>query len=401
MSASPPPPSLARRTLPLLWPALPLLWPALPLLWPALLLVAAGCATPNLASVRLDEELDWATLQAQRARAPRTLRLGDVRTHGLDARASDEAKLHEQVAAFLGASLPDHMEANPAVSVDAVLDLTIRGRIKTQRSVVLDILFVYPGIGLLPIPTPEWGSVTFDMQATLRRADGVVVPLEATATRDYSEVMYAWYPTAPAERAADIALTEALGALTRDVGEQLAALPTVLGTAVVATPAVPESVVPASVVPAPLAPVATGPTAAPRRLAVLELHDLAGLTSEEASYVTDVVRGVALHLPGTRYFVMTRENILALLPPDTDLSTCEGNCEVDTGRNIGADYVVSGQIIRFGGSLRVSLKLHDTGDARLLASGKASADSVEGLEPGVEAAAGRLFEQIQARAAQR
>ncbi len=106
------------------------------------------------------------------------------------------------------------------------------------------------------------------------------------------------------------------------------------------------------------------------------------------------MRERALGLPRGRFLVMTRENILALLPPDVDLAACVGRCEIETGRNIGADYVVSGRIIRFGGGLRVAMKLHDTQSAGLVASGRASADAVIGLEGSVEVAAQRLFEPL-------
>ena len=51
--------------------------------------------------------------------------------------------------------------------------------------------------------------------------------------------------------------------------------------------------------------------AAPERVAVLELRNPAALRAQEASYLTDLVRIAALKLPGKRFFVMTRENILA------------------------------------------------------------------------------------------
>ena len=53
--------------------------------------------------------------------------------------------------------------------------------------------------------------------------------------------------------------------------------------------------------------------AAPPRVAVLELQQRAGLKPAEADYLTDLVRGVA----GARgdLFVLTRENIVELLPP--------------------------------------------------------------------------------------
>lgn len=131
--------------------------------------------------------------------------------------------------------------------------------------------------------------------------------------------------------------------------------------------------------------------AAPRRIAVLELHNPAGLEAPEAAYLTDQVRGAALGLPPDRFLVLTRENVLELLPPGTDLADCVGACEVETGRNLGADFVVTGDVLRFGGELRVALKLHDTKDAKLLAQQEAKARAVADLEAPVRDAARKLL----------
>ncbi len=134
--------------------------------------------------------------------------------------------------------------------------------------------------------------------------------------------------------------------------------------------------------------------ASPERLAVLELRNPAALSGQEASYLTDLVRIAALELPGKRFFVMTRENILAQLPPGTSLAACEGDCEVETGRNIGAHYVVSGEVVRFGAELRVSLKLHGTVDGRLVATARAEAADVKALEPALETTSRSLFAKL-------
>ncbi len=134
--------------------------------------------------------------------------------------------------------------------------------------------------------------------------------------------------------------------------------------------------------------------AAPLRIAVLEFRNPAGLAEQEVDYITDLARGAALRLPSNRFFVMTRENILQQLPPGTDLGACIGECEVETGRNVGADFVLTGEVIRFGASLRASMKLHDTKTGRLLGSERASGARVDALEAPVEKAAARLFARV-------
>ena len=67
--------------------------------------------------------------------------------------------------------------------------------------------------------------------------------------------------------------------------------------------------------------------------------------------------------------IMTRENLVVLLQSTgKKLEECEGECEVDTGRRIGADTIVSGEIQKVGTRYKLTLRLHDTHEGRLLAS---------------------------------
>lgn len=170
--------------------------------------------------------------------------------------------------------------------------------------------------------------------------------------------------------------------------------------AVAATPAPVPSPGPAPVntivpVAAAEAPIPPGPEL---KVAVLELVNVAQLSDFEARAMADMVRGAALSLPTRRLFVLTRENILELLPPGTDLSTCVGECEVETGRNVGAHLVVSGQVGRFGTRLQVLLKMHDTRTGRLLASRTVSGATLDELEPLITEAGTHLFREALLRA---
>ena len=108
--------------------------------------------------------------------------------------------------------------------------------------------------------------------------------------------------------------------------------------------------------------------AAPR-LAVLELSRPKAVTAPAARYLSDLIRG-ALVEGSKGWLVMTRENLRAHLPPGVELAACEGDCVVSTARNIGADAVVSGEIVDFKGDLRVLLKLHSTADGALMATAR-------------------------------
>ncbi|MEZ4468081.1 MAG: hypothetical protein R3F43_27515 [bacterium] len=120
-------------------------------------------------------------------------------------------------------------------------------------------------------------------------------------------------------------------------------------------------------------------------------HNPAKLEAAEARFFADVVRGAGLKALAERALVLTRENLAAQLPPGTDLAACEGACEVETGRNVGADFVISGEILRLGGELRVLLKAHETAKGALVATERAAAAGPSALEAPLEAAATRLF----------
>ena len=133
--------------------------------------------------------------------------------------------------------------------------------------------------------------------------------------------------------------------------------------------------------------------AAPKRIAVLEVRSgpQAPVNEAEARVLTDAVRGEALTLPATDYLVMTRENILELLPPGTDLAACEGNCEVETGRNLGADIVAVAKVDRFGKQLVLTLQIYRTAGGALIRQTTATAAGVDTLLPQTRLAAHTAF----------
>ncbi|MBI5525733.1 MAG: PEGA domain-containing protein [Deltaproteobacteria bacterium] len=135
-------------------------------------------------------------------------------------------------------------------------------------------------------------------------------------------------------------------------------------------------------------------------VAVLEFRNEAGLTAYESGTVTDLLRIAAREkLPEREYIVMTRENMVKLLPPGTDLSKCvQAECEVDIGRQIGADFVVAGEVGRFGSALQVKMKLYDTKSGDLLSGQIAEARDTDGLKDPIKSKASVLFAKLTARA---
>ena len=114
-------------------------------------------------------------------------------------------------------------------------------------------------------------------------------------------------------------------------------------------------------------PAAASP--ATRRIAVLEFQGRA-VDDEARMTLSDAARaGVLDAARGRDLLVMTRENMAVLLKEMGKVDCSEGDCEVETARNIGADYVLSGEIARIEGTYVVTLKLHKSDDGRLLSTG--------------------------------
>jgi len=117
----------------------------------------------------------------------------------------------------------------------------------------------------------------------------------------------------------------------------------------------------------------------PPRIAVLELSG--ELDSKVLQVLSDKVRaGVLAGTAGRRLVVMTREN-MAVIAGDmgVELSCVEGQCEVETARNLGADLVISGSVVQIGGLWLCTLKLHETEKGGLLGASEARGETPIGL----------------------
>jgi TolB-like protein len=118
-------------------------------------------------------------------------------------------------------------------------------------------------------------------------------------------------------------------------------------------------------------------------VAVLDLNNkLRGADRDQldGAYFANQVRAeVKRRVPGLG--VMTRENILVLLQSGgKTLSDCEGECEVDTGRRLGADYVISGEMLKIGSHFKVDLRMHDTRDGQLISGATDSGANADELD---------------------
>jgi len=110
----------------------------------------------------------------------------------------------------------------------------------------------------------------------------------------------------------------------------------------------------------------SSPALAEEYIAVL---DIQGEISEAIKLqLADETRSGALKaLPLSDYTIITRENMLSMIKDmEKDPKCLEGACEIDIGRNIGADFIVSGQVLKIEGTYLYSLKLHNTASGALI-----------------------------------
>lgn len=101
----------------------------------------------------------------------------------------------------------------------------------------------------------------------------------------------------------------------------------------------------------------------------------------DRQFLTNVLREEAVkQLPAVQnYTIMTRENIMQMLPPGKAIEGCEGSCLVETGKNIAADYVCQARVGSFGGDLTLSAELYETAGNKLIASFNGSGANVKEL----------------------
>ena len=118
-----------------------------------------------------------------------------------------------------------------------------------------------------------------------------------------------------------------------------------------------------------------------KRVAVLEFRGV-GVDNVVLLKLSDQTRLAALEvLDSSTYELMTRENMMQILSDmGKDASCLEGICEVDVGRNIGADFIVTGDLYYTEGVYYLTLKLYETSRGVLLAGKDIEAKSFGDLK---------------------
>ena len=92
--------------------------------------------------------------------------------------------------------------------------------------------------------------------------------------------------------------------------------------------------------------------------------------------------------------MLTKESLESLIDPSVSLEDCVGSCAVETGRMVGARWILTGEVVRFGKSLRVSLKIHDTEGGHFLKGAAVKGRSVEELEEALHTQALTLIKEV-------
>ncbi len=131
-----------------------------------------------------------------------------------------------------------------------------------------------------------------------------------------------------------------------------------------------------------------------QRVAVLEFRGV-NVQPAIALKLSDQARLAALDVLNRQdYEVMTRENMMQILSDmGKDASCLEGVCEVDIGRNVGADIIVTGDILKTEGVYYLTLKLYETHRGTLLSGEDIEAESFGALKTNTFAQSKDLFQK--------
>ena len=134
-----------------------------------------------------------------------------------------------------------------------------------------------------------------------------------------------------------------------------------------------------------------------KKVAVLELSNKAGITDDEANFLTDKVRDMASRtLAQKGFLVVTKESIYDLLPPGTDYkNVCtSAQCEIEVGRLLGVDYIVTGEIIKYADDFIINLKVHHCYSGAFLGAESAEGVDKKAIKDSLDQASIKLFNKV-------
>lgn len=130
------------------------------------------------------------------------------------------------------------------------------------------------------------------------------------------------------------------------------------------------------------------------RFAVLELTGESQLDIDQRMYLSDLIRAEATLLIGDRYQVMTRETISELTNTEEMLRAFESGREINVGRALRAQWLMSGAVLGDERLTRVILKLHDVRREVSIDIEFAQGQTLAELKPAIKEASGRLLAHL-------
>ncbi len=138
---------------------------------------------------------------------------------------------------------------------------------------------------------------------------------------------------------------------------------------------------------------------AAKTLAVLELittSEEIDMSISEIRHLTDEFRNQAMQtLPSENYTVLTRDNIISLIPKDPkEAERLSQSSAVEIGRVMNAEYVSQGNIGKFGELLTISIEIYETKNGKLLGSIVMESKDMMGLLAVIREKSPELFGKI-------
>ena len=133
-------------------------------------------------------------------------------------------------------------------------------------------------------------------------------------------------------------------------------------------------------------------------VAVLEIvpaDEAVEMTISEYRLLTDELRKKARESLPSEFSILTRDNIISLLPPDEEEMECLAeSCAINIGRAIGAEYVTQGYIRKFQEKLTLTVELYASISGNLLGSFVSVQENAMGLLNEISANAPILFKKV-------
>ena len=133
-------------------------------------------------------------------------------------------------------------------------------------------------------------------------------------------------------------------------------------------------------------------------VAVLEItpvDETVELKIAEFRHLTDELRTRAREALPKEYTVLTRDNIISLMPSDAEQADCLAeSCAVEIGRAIGSEYVTQGFVGHFSEMFTLTVELYESMSGNLLGSFVTESNSIMGLLGTIREKAPAMFANI-------